>query len=62
MRTMIDEIFDRNYQSARSDLNGSITRGLAHFGKAAGNAFRVLQGIQFSAPWTGKPDHRVRHS
>lgn len=62
MKTMIDEIFDRDYQSGRSALNASLASGINHFGKAASNAFRVLQAIQFSAPWNGKANRIVRHS
>jgi len=55
MVTMIDEIFDRHYQAGRDALNESITNGFARFGRAFGNAFKVLNKIEYDAPWTAKP-------
>ena len=52
---MIDEIFDRHYQAGRDALNESITNGFARFGRAFGNAFKVLNKIEYDAPWTAKP-------
>jgi hypothetical protein len=51
MITMIDEIFDRNYQHARMDLNAAIVSGLKHAGQAIGETFAVLNRIEYSAPW-----------
>jgi hypothetical protein len=55
MVTMIDEIYDRHYQAARSELNTLILRGLSRFGKAAINAFNVLNRIEYEAPWAKRP-------
>jgi len=55
MVTMIDEIFDRQYQAGRDALNQTIVGALAHFGRAFGNAFEVLNRIEYQAPWTSKP-------
>jgi hypothetical protein len=55
MVTMIDEIYDRHYQEARSDLNASILRGLSRFGNAVINAFNVLNRIEYDAPWAKAP-------
>ena len=55
MVTMIDEIYDRHYQAARSDLNGAILRGLSRFGRAVINAFNVLNRIEYDAPWAKTP-------
>ena len=52
---MIDEIYDRHYQAARSDLNELILRGLSRLAKAAINAFNVLNRIEYDAPWTKTP-------
>jgi hypothetical protein len=54
MVTMVDEIFDRHYQSARGQLNSALAGAFLRFGRAVGNAFRVLHRIEFSAPWEGK--------
>ncbi len=55
MVTMVDEIFDRHYQEARSDLNKSIASAFSRFGNAVSNAFNVLNKIEYQAPWTAKP-------
>jgi hypothetical protein len=53
--TMVDEIFDRNYQAGRADLNAALSHLLGRFGRAVGNSFNVLNRIEYSAPWTAKP-------
>jgi len=52
MVTMIDEIFDRQYQAGRDALNASIANGFARFGRAVGDAFQVLNKIEYDAPWS----------
>jgi len=52
MLTMIDQIFDRNYQGARYAMNSAATDMFERFFKAAANAFRVLNRIEYSAPWS----------
>jgi hypothetical protein len=56
---MIDEIYDRQYQAHRDALNGSIIGLFVRFGEAAANAFKVLNRIEYSAPWT-IPSHRAK--
>jgi hypothetical protein len=51
MVTMIDEIFDRQFQAGRADFNAAIVSGVSRIGKAFGNAFGVLNRIEYSAPW-----------
>jgi len=51
---MIDEIYDRQYQAGRDALNGSIIGLLRRLGDASGNAFKVLNRIEYSAPWTAQ--------
>ena len=48
---MIDEIFDRQHQAGRAELNAAILSGAARLGHALGNAFGVLNRIEYSAPW-----------
>ena len=57
---MIDEIFDRNYQSGRAELNAAIGRGVARLGTAVANAFAVLNRIEYSQPWAEKRKARSR--
>jgi hypothetical protein len=52
MVTMVDEIFDRQYRSGRNELNAAILAVTTRLGHAVGNAFRVLNRIEYSAPWT----------
>jgi hypothetical protein len=59
MVTMIDEIYDRHYREARADLNASIADSIARLGRAVGNAFSVLNRIEYSSPWTA-PAKRAR--
>ena len=55
MVTMVDEIFDRHYQAGRADLNAALTGLMARLGSAIGNSFKVLNRIEYSAPWATKP-------
>jgi hypothetical protein len=48
---MIDEIFDRNYQAGRAELNAGLARLFQTIGNEVGNAFRVLNRIEYNAPW-----------
>ena len=61
MVTMVDEIFDRHYQAGRDQLNVSLLTGLRRFGEAFGNAFKVLNRIEYSAPWTIRPKRARSH-
>jgi hypothetical protein len=51
---MVDEFYDRHYQAARSDLNAAIIGGLARLSDAVSNAFKVLNRIEYQAPWAAK--------
>jgi hypothetical protein len=54
MLTMIDDLFDRDYQAGRHALNGDIAKLAARFATAFGNAFNVLNRIEYSEPWAAK--------
>ena len=56
---MMDEIFDRNYQAGRDQLNDSLASSLAGFSHAVKEAFEVLVRIEYQSPWTAKTK-RVR--
>lgn len=56
---MMDEIFDRVYQDNRGEMNAGINRIIGRFSHAVGNAFQVLNRIEYSAPWAAKA-RRVR--
>jgi len=48
---MIDEIFDRQYQAGRADLNAGLDRAVAHVGRSILLTFEAIQRVQFAAPW-----------
>ena len=55
MVTMIDEIFDRQYQAGRQQMNAAMMSGLNRLGRSVLNAFTVLQRIEYSEPWATNP-------
>ena len=48
---MIDEIFDRQYQDGRAQLNAGLGNALTAMIQALGDSFKVLHRIEWSAPW-----------
>jgi len=55
MVTMVDEIYDRHYRAARTELNAALVDVGRRFADAFGNAFRVLNRIEYSTPWAKSP-------
>lgn len=51
MVTMMDEIFDRTYQSGRAELNAGLDRAFAKIGRTVSDSLKVLHRIEWSAPW-----------
>jgi len=51
---MIDQMFDRAYQQGRFELNAGLSLLFSHAGKAIGNAFKVLNRIEYDAPWLAR--------
>ena len=51
---MIDEIFDRQYQAGRAELNAGLDRAFAAIGRSVGDSLKVLHRIEWSAPWAAK--------
>jgi len=58
---MVDELFDRQYSAARTELNAALVQLASRFGKAVGETFAVLNRIEYSAPWAIKPRRRRAH-
>ena len=54
MTTMIDEIFDRNYQSGRAQLNADIATAASGIGRTLGDSLKVLHRLEWNAPWASK--------
>ena len=50
MITMVDELYDRDYQSSRAQLNASF----AGLGRTLGDSLKALHHIEWSAPWASK--------
>ena len=48
---MIDQLFDRQYQSGRAQLNSALLNGFRGLTVATRNAFEVLNRIEYAAPW-----------
>lgn len=48
---MVDEIFDRTYQSGRAEFNAGLDRAFNRIGSSIGNSLKVLHRIEWSAPW-----------
>lgn len=57
MVTMMDELFDRQYQQGRNALNASLASVFGRFGHAVHNAFEVLVKIEYQAPWSTRSTH-----
>lgn len=49
---MMDEIFDRTYQSGRAQLNDGIDTLADRLSKTVLGAFCALHRVQFDAPWS----------
>ena len=58
---MIDEIYDRHYREGRNELNAAILGAVSRFTNAFGNAFAVLNRIEYSAPWTAQSRRACSH-
>jgi hypothetical protein len=54
MVTMVDELFDRQYQAGRKHLNDSVSAALSRLARAVNNAFSVLVKIEYQSPWTAR--------
>ena len=52
---MMDEVFDRNYQAGRADLNAGLDRGLHRIAETVGKGLKALHRAEWSAPWIRDP-------
>lgn len=48
---MVDELYDRSYQSGRAELHDGIHAGLLRLRDSITQTFELLHRIQFAAPW-----------
>lgn len=51
MLTMIDQLYDRSYQSARAEMNIEMAKQIRLLFLSVGAAFRALNRIEYAAPW-----------
>jgi len=51
MITMIDEIFDRDYQSGRTQLNTGIEHLFGSIGRELGKSLNAVHRFEWNAPW-----------
>ena len=51
MITMIDEIFDRQYQSGRTQLNAGIEQLFGSIGREIGKSLNAVHRFEWNAPW-----------
>ena len=48
---MIDEIFDRQYQSGRAQLNAGIDHLFGSIGRELGKSLAAVHRFEWNAPW-----------
>jgi hypothetical protein len=48
---MIDQMFDRAYREARTELNGGIQRALTQLSRTVGDGLEALHRLEWNAPW-----------
>jgi hypothetical protein len=48
---MVDEIFDRTYQSGRAELHAGLDRGFGRIGSTLSKSLKALHRIEWNAPW-----------
>jgi hypothetical protein len=54
MVTMVDELYDREYQDGRKQMNAALGSAFSRFGHTVRDAFEVLVKIEYQSPWTAK--------
>ena len=58
---MVDEMFDRAYQSGRAELNASIDGSFGQLSRTVGDGLRALHRLDWSAPWNQPAKGPQRH-
>jgi hypothetical protein len=51
---MMDEIFDRQYQAGRADLNAGLDRGFGLIGRELGKSMAAIHRFEWGSPWVRK--------
>lgn len=58
---MVDELFDRDYQAGRADLNKGIAALAGRIRNAIAPVFIAMRRIEWDAPWNSNADRAVRN-
>jgi hypothetical protein len=51
---MMDEIFDRQYQAGRNELNAGLDRAFGAIGQEIGKGLAAVHRFEWNAPWIRK--------
>ncbi len=51
---MQDEIFDRQYQAGRAELNDGLDRAFVGIARTIGDGLKALHRLEWDAPWAAK--------
>ena len=52
---MVDEIFDRGYQAARSEFHAGLDALFGRIGDALAPVFVTMHRIEWDTPWDSRP-------
>ena len=58
---MVDEMFDRDYQHGRAELNAGIDRAVANVARTLGDSLKALHRIEWRRPGTQAGKSRQYH-
>lgn len=56
---MVDELFDREYQAGRADLNKGIEALVRRLSDAIAPVFMAMHRIEWDAPWDRGPGQKT---
>lgn len=59
---MMDEIFDRQYQAGRADLNAGLDRLFGSVSRELGKSMAALHRVEWSAPWVRSKDNSKKRA
>lgn len=51
---MMDEIFDRQYQAGRAELNAGLDRSFGLIGRELGKSLAAIHRFEWNSPWGRK--------
>ena len=60
MITMVDELYDRNFQAARAELNAALLAIGRKFRRGIAPSLLAIHHFEWDAPWNGKRVPRAK--